>query len=80
MSTDTMLGKKDRGHVIDWKRVADSYRDDMCALILAGNEMRRSAVSARAVKRWDAAVKAATAAEAPICTLSSSDSALGEKR
>lgn len=33
MSTDTMLGNKDRGRVIDWKRVADSYRDDMLAAI-----------------------------------------------
>lgn len=32
MSTDTMLGDKKRGHEIDWKRVADSYRDDMCKL------------------------------------------------
>lgn len=28
MSTDTMLGNKDRGRVIDWKRVVDSYEEE----------------------------------------------------
>ena len=80
MSTDTMLGNKDRGRVIDWKRVADSYRDDLAAVLLAGNELRRTIRAAlpagverteMAVARWDEAVRAATAAEAPICVLSS---------
>lgn len=75
MSTDTMLGNKDRGHVIDWKRVADSYRDDLATLLAAGNDMRRAFTDGSygpqyhhpAVTQWDAAVVTATAAEGPIC-------------
>lgn len=51
----------------DWKRVADSYRDDLANLILAGNRLARGEAPAA---EWHAAVRAATVAEAPICVLS----------
>lgn len=56
----------------DWKRVADSYRDDLANLILAGNRLARGEATAA---EWHAAVRAATVAEAPICVLSTGDPA-----
>ena len=74
MSVDTMLGNRKRGREIDWKRVADSYREDMCKLIEAGNRLAREVraltddeANNRARDLWAKCVLEVTAAEGPIC-------------
>lgn len=79
MSVDMMRPNHYR-RARDWERIARSYHDDLCAVIAAGNELRRRLRAIRrwpevatAIGSWDDSVRAAIehGGGEPICVLHS---------